>query len=81
MNNREVPRPAPFLVGPAFSVGALTAAVALTYVKEKWLNLFPPGAFPRLEMHRRPYEAMPAFRAAAYSATEAAQSGWCSESP
>jgi glutathione S-transferase len=77
----EAQRPAPFLVGPAFSVGDLTAAVALTYVKEKWPHLLPPGAFPTLEIHRVACEAMPAFQAAAYSTTEAAQSGWRPESP
>ena len=72
----ELQRPAPFLVGPSFSVGDVTAAVALTYIKEKWPQLLPSGAFPALEIHRTVCEAMPAFQAAPYSATEAAQSGW-----
>jgi len=72
----EAQRPAPFLVGQSFSVGDVTAAVALTYIKEKWPQLLPPGAFPALEMHRAACEAMPPFQATPYSATEAAQSGW-----
>ena len=43
----EVQRPTPFLVGPSFSVGDVTAAVALTYIKEKW----PRSC--RLELSRR----------------------------
>ena len=76
----EAQRPDPFLVRPAFSVADITTAVALTYIKEKWPQLLPPGAFPALEMHRTACEAMPAFRAAPYSAEEAAQSGWRPES-
>jgi glutathione S-transferase len=77
----ELQRPAPFLVGPSFSVGDVTAAVALTYIKEKWPQLLPSGVFPALEIHRTVCEAMPAFQAAPYSATEAAQSGWRPEGP
>ena len=77
----ELQRPAPFLVGPSFSVGDVTAAVALTYIKEKWPPLLPSGAFPALEIYRTVCEAMPAFQAAPYSATEAAQSGWRPEGP
>ena len=76
----EAQRPAPFLVSQSFSVGDVTAAVALTYIKEKWPQLLPPGAFPALEMHRAACEAMAAFQAAPYSATEAAKSGWRPES-
>jgi len=70
----EAQGPAPFLVDQSFSVGDVTAAVALTYIK--WPQLLPPGAFPALEMYRATCEARPAFQAAPYSATEAAQSGW-----
>jgi len=72
----ERQRPAPFLVGSSFSVSDVTAAVTLTYVKEKWPQLLTPGAFPALESHRAVCEAMPAFQAAPYSAAEAAKSGW-----
>jgi glutathione S-transferase len=72
----EAQRPDPFLVPPAFSVADVTTAVALTYIKEKWPQLLPPGAFPALEKHCTACEAMPAFQAAPYSAAEAAQSGW-----
>jgi glutathione S-transferase len=76
----EAQRPAPFLVGQSFSVGDVTAAVAHTYIKEKCPQLLPPRAFPALEMHRAACEAMPAFQAAPYSATETALSGWRPES-
>jgi glutathione S-transferase len=72
----EAGRPAPFLCGSACSVADVTAAVAFTYISEKWPKLLPPGAYPALEAHRADCEAMPAFKAAPYSATEAAQSGW-----
>jgi glutathione S-transferase len=47
----EAQRPAPFLVSPAFSVSDVTTAVAFTYIKEKWPQLLPAGAFPALEKH------------------------------
>src|SRR5262245_21773510 len=77
----EAQRPAPFLVGPSFSASDVSAAVTLTYIKAKWPELLPPGAFPALERHRTVCEAMPAFEAAPYSASEAAQSAWRRESP
>jgi glutathione S-transferase len=76
----DAQRPDPFFVSPAFSVADITTAVALTYIKEKWPQLLPPGAFPALEMHRTVCEAMPAFQAVPYLAAEAAQSGWLPES-
>ncbi len=72
----EAQHPAPFLCGQAFSVADVTAAVAFTYIREKWPQLVPPGAHPALQMHWAACEAMPAFQVARYSATEAARSGW-----
>lgn len=77
----EAQHPAPFFVGPVFSVADVTAAVALTYIKEKWPQLLPPAAHPALEKHCSACEAMRAFQAAPYSATEAAHSGWRPEGP
>src|SRR5581483_3472995 len=65
----------PYLCG-ALSIADITAAVAVTYIAEKWPHLLPSGAYPALEKHRALCEALPAFRAAPYSASEAAQSGW-----
>ena len=67
--------PAPYLCG-ALSVADITAAVAFTYILEKWPQLVPAGGYPALAQHRAVCEALPALRAAPYSATEAAQSGW-----
>ena len=72
----EAQRPAPFLVGGALSVADVTAAVAFTYIKEKWPQLVPAAVFPVSEKHCTACEAMPAFQAAPYSTTEAAQTGW-----
>jgi glutathione S-transferase len=72
----EAQRPAPFLRLGAFSTADVTAAVAFTFIREKWPKLVPSGAYPALEMHWAACEAMPAFQAARYSATEAARSGW-----
>lgn len=72
----EAERPAPFLASPFFSVADITGAVAFTYIMSKWPQLVPSGAYPALEVHAAACEAMPAFQAAPYSATEAARSGW-----
>jgi glutathione S-transferase len=72
----EAQRPTPFLRGSRLSIADVTAAIALTYIREKWPQLLPMGAYPALERLRADCEALPAFRAAPYSATEAAQSGW-----
>jgi glutathione S-transferase len=72
----EARQPGPFLCVPAFSVADVTTAVAFTYISEKWPQLVGSGAYPALKMHRAACEAMPAFQAAPYSATEAARSGW-----
>lgn len=75
----EARRPTPFLHGSTIDVADVTAAVAFTYIQEKWPQLVPEGAFPTLERHCNACEALPAFQAARYSAAEAAQSGWRAE--
>jgi glutathione S-transferase len=72
----DAQRPAPYLVGQRLSMADVTAAVAFTYIREKWPQLVPSGAFPELEAHSARCETMPAFCAAPYSAAEAARSGW-----
>ena len=72
----DAQRPAPYLVGQRLSVADVTAAVAFTYIREKWPQLVPPSAFPEMEAHSARCETIPAFCAASYSTTEAARSGW-----
>jgi glutathione S-transferase len=72
----EAQRPDPFFFASAITVADVTAAIACTYVHEKWPNLMPDGRYPMLERHRTACEALPSFRAAPYSAQEAAQTGW-----
>jgi glutathione S-transferase len=72
----EAQRPAPFFQGSQLSVADVTAAVALTYIREKLPKLAPYGAYPALEAHRAACELLSAFQAAPYSAAEAAKTGW-----
>ena len=71
----------PWLVGEAMTRADLAVAVAMTYGVEKLPQLFDPGRLPKLEAHRRRCEALPAFSASAYSASEAAATGWHPETP
>lgn len=66
----------PWLVGDSMTRADLALTVAVTYGKEKQPQLYDAGRFPRIEAHRQRCEALPAFAAAAYSADEAAGSGW-----
>jgi glutathione S-transferase len=72
----EAQRPDPFFRGKTLTVADVTAAIALTYIQEKLPQLAPSGIYAALEPHRATCEAMAAFKAAPYSSTEAAQSGW-----
>lgn len=65
-----------WLVGDKITRADLAAAIAATYVAEKLPHLFDGTRFPQLDAHRQRCEALPAFSAAAYSATEAAATGW-----
>ena len=66
----------PWLVGEAMTRADLAVAVAVTHAVEKLPRLFDPARLPGLAAHRRACEALPAFTAAAYSATEATATGW-----
>jgi glutathione S-transferase len=72
----EARRPVPFFQGLALNVADATAAVALTYIREKLPKLAPHGAYPALEAHRAACELLSSFQAAPYSAAEAAKTGW-----
>jgi len=72
----DAQRPIPFFHGQQLSMGDITAAVAFTYVREKWPQLIPSGFYPALAAHCTACAAMSAFRAAPYSDLEAARSGW-----
>ena len=62
--------PSPWMIGDRLSRADLAAAVALTYLHEKQPHLVE-GRYALLDAHRRRCEALPAFRAAPYSASEA----------
>ncbi|MEM9764840.1 MAG: glutathione S-transferase family protein [Pseudomonadota bacterium] len=66
----------PWAVGQHFGRADLAIAVALTYLSAKLPALYDAKAYPRLEALRSQAEALPAVKAAPYSATEAAASGW-----
>ncbi len=71
----------PWLVGDAMTRADLAVAVAVTHAVEKLPQLFDPAQLPGLDAHRRRCEALPAFMAAAYSASEASATGWRPEPP
>ncbi|MBL0085177.1 MAG: glutathione S-transferase family protein [Ideonella sp.] len=66
----------PWFCGSGFTRADLTAAIAITYLREKHAGLILPSEHPTLQALCDRCEAMEHFRGAAYSATEAAQSGW-----
>lgn len=66
----------PWLVGGGLTRADLALTVAATFGHEKQPRLIDPERFPRVAAHRRRCEALPVFAAAAYSAGEAAASGW-----
>ena len=68
--------PSPWLLGERMSRADVTAAIAVTYMIEKHRGLLGRRPSPVLEAHCRRCEALPQFTRAAYSAAEAAQSGW-----
>ena len=69
----------PRLVGEVLTRADLAVAVAVTHAVEKLPQLFDPARLPGLAAHRQACEALPAFAAAAYSATEASATGWRQE--
>ena len=70
----------PWLVGGAMTRADLALTVTATYGREKQPQLCEPDRYPRVEAFRQRCEALSAFAAAAYSAAEAAATGWRPES-
>jgi glutathione S-transferase len=68
--------PRPWFFGGAMSRADLTCAIALTYMIEKHPGIVEHRRWPLLVAHCRRCEALPQFQNAAYSAIEAARSGW-----
>ncbi len=72
----ESQNPAPWLCGEVITQADISCAVAYTFLREKQQIKISPGAYPALEAHCNRCEALPEFKMSAYSAKEAAQSGW-----
>lgn len=53
----------PWFLGDKMTIADITAAVAVTFVKRTSPQLFPAGAYPKLEALAAKCEAMPAFKA------------------
>ena len=70
----EALAPPRWFAGERMTRADVTAAIALTYLREKQPALLPPGRHPALERHCARCEALPPFRAAPYSGAEAAAS-------
>ncbi len=66
----------PWLIGDSMSRADLALTVAVTFGLKKQPQLCDAKRFPKVEAHRARCEALPIFAAAAYSADEAAASGW-----
>ena len=69
-------RPDPWLCGDRMTQADITCAVAFTYLREKQQVTISRGDFSALDEHCDYCEALPAFERSAYSASEAARSGW-----
>lgn len=74
-------RPDPWLCGDRMTQADITCAVAFTYLREKQQVTISRGDFSALDEHCDYCEALPAFKLSAYSASEAARSGWRSSNP
>jgi glutathione S-transferase len=72
----EALRPTPWLYGDRITRADITAAIALTYMREKQPSLLTLASHELLAAHRTRCEGLDQFARAAYSATEAHQSGW-----
>jgi glutathione S-transferase len=75
----ETLAPSPWLLGDQISRADVTTAIAFTYMIEKHRSFLDRRPSPVLERHCRYCEAMSHFARAAYSASEAEQSGWFAE--
>jgi glutathione S-transferase len=71
----EALQPSPWLCGERLTRADVSAAVALTYAREKQPTLLPSGGHPSLAAHRARCEAMDAFTRAGFSADEVRRSG------
>ncbi len=72
----EALRPSPWLCSAGFTRADLTAAIAVTYLREKHAGFITRPEHPALQGLCDRCEAMEHFREAAYSAEEATRSGW-----
>jgi glutathione S-transferase len=64
------------IFGGRLSRADLAVAVATTQLSDRQPQLFDTARWQRLEQHRALCEALPAFKAAAYSEQEALATGW-----
>lgn len=74
-------QPDPWLCGEAMTQADITCAVTFTYLREKQQIALSRGDFAALDEHCDYCESLPAFESAAYSAAEAARSGWQPRNP
>jgi glutathione S-transferase len=72
----EALRPAPWLYGDRISRADVTAAIAVTYMREKHSALLGRAQHASLAAHCVRCEGLGEFARAAYSAAEAQRSGW-----
>ena len=72
----EALKPDPWLCGEKLTRADITLATAYTFLRKKQQIKLEPGEYPTLDSHCDGCEALAAFKASPYSATEAAQSGW-----
>lgn len=68
--------PDPWLFGDQMTLADITCSVAFTFLRQKQQISLADGDYPSLEKHCDYCESLPAWQAAAYSADEAARSGW-----
>lgn len=68
--------PDPWLCGEVITQADISSAVAYTFLREKQQIKIAQGTYPALDAHCDHCEALPAFKSSAYSAEEAARSGW-----
>ena len=72
----EAQTPAPWLCGKQMTRADVTAAIAITYAREKQPALLDAVTSHAISAFARRCEELEPFKRAAYSATEAAASGW-----
>jgi glutathione S-transferase len=72
----EALQPNPWLYGDRITRADVTAAIAVTYMRQKWPALLTLVHHDTLAAHCTHCESLGGFVQAAYSATEAQRSGW-----